>query len=89
MANPTLFVQKCRHLFVRRRLFSIARRATLSAPGRRKRLAGYVRYNENVVLVSARSESPKRQRGPVAITLAGASGFQGHCHGDIKGEALG
>src|SRR2546429_5389196 len=38
-------------------------------------LARYGRYKENFVLVLRRSASPKRQRGSVAMVLAGASGF--------------
>jgi hypothetical protein len=45
-----------------------------------------VRYNESFVF--PRSESSTRQRGPVII-LAGASGFQGRCLGDIKSNAPG
>ncbi|PYV43354.1 MAG: hypothetical protein DMG06_11035 [Acidobacteria bacterium] len=41
---------------------------------RRKGLPLYGRYDENFVLISRRSASPKCQRGSVAMTLACASG---------------
>jgi len=46
-----------------------------------------VRYNENFVLVSPRPESPKRERGSVEISLAGASGSHPSRLGDIKGRS--
>jgi len=57
-------------------------------------LSGYVRHNENFLLVSERSENPKRQRGPVSIHLAGdyprwRFGLSRSQPRHIKGEALG
>jgi hypothetical protein len=48
-------------------------------------LAGYVFCSGSFVLVSRKFESPKRERGSVEISLAGASGSQSACRRDIKG----
>ena len=60
---------------------------TPSSPRLGRLLGDYVRYNENFVLVSPRPESPKRERGSVEISLAGASGSHPTRLGDIKGAS--
>ena len=51
MANPTLFCSETPSPLAGGRLFCAARRATFSAPSRRKGLARYGVRDENFVLV--------------------------------------
>jgi hypothetical protein len=73
------------------RLFSAARRATFSAPSRRKGLARYVDRNENFVLVATVSSFCRPwafRRGLPTITAKDALIVATQAR-DIKGKALG